>query len=207
MKITADALARAWHRLAAGSPLLDGTPLPPTCASYEEYEARVEDDGFTGLCLVLEDDGTVWAYSGPYDEVFVARGLDETLYCLAEEAVRGLDGTIDGRAGLMDRVDPAWGRRFRGGGPDGEDPAPPCGRDPLDGFAWIAESWREQAPVHQPGVLPRRGRQRRRDRPAVRGRPRPGRRRDPAGRSDRHDRRRPRPLEHGLGQLLFRAGG
>ncbi|WP_308112671.1 hypothetical protein [Streptomyces parvulus] len=58
MKITADALARAWHRLAAGSPLLDGTPLPPTCASYEEYEARVEDDGFTGLCLVLEDDGT-----------------------------------------------------------------------------------------------------------------------------------------------------
>ncbi|MEV6086939.1 hypothetical protein [Streptomyces parvulus] len=146
MKITADALARVWHRLAAGSPLLDGTPLPPTCASYEEYEARVEDDGFTGLCLVLEDDGTVWAYSGPYDEVFVARGLDETLYCLAEEAVRGLDGTIDGRAGLMDRVDPAWGRRFRGGGPDGEDPAPPCGRDPLDGFAWIAESWREQTP-------------------------------------------------------------
>lgn len=146
MKITADALAEAWRRLAARSHLLAGTPLPPTCASHEEYEARVEDDGFTGLCLVLEDDGTVWAYSGPYDEVFVARDLDEALYCLTEEAVRGLDGTIDGRAGLMDRVDPAWGRRFRGGGPDGEDPAPPCGRDPLEGFAWIADAWHEQAP-------------------------------------------------------------
>ncbi|MGZ3098793.1 hypothetical protein [Streptomyces sp. H62] len=148
MQITADALAQAWRRLAAGSALLDDIPLPPVCTSYEQYEERVEE-GCTGLCVVLEDDGTVWGYSGPYDEVFLARDLDEALYCLAEEAVRGLDATVAGQARLMDRIAPAWGRRFRGGGPDGEDPAPPCGRDPLEGFAWIAGPWREQSPYTQ----------------------------------------------------------
>ncbi|MEW2262443.1 hypothetical protein ACGF5T_11550 [Streptomyces sp. NPDC047853] len=145
MQITADALAQAWRRLAAGSALLDDIPLPPVCTSYEQYEERVED-GCTGLCVVLEDDGTVWGYSGPYDEVFLARDFDEALYCLAEEAVRGLDATVAGQARLMDRIDPAWGRDLRAGGPGGEDPAPPCGRDPLEGFAWITRSWHEQSP-------------------------------------------------------------
>ncbi|AQS69915.1 hypothetical protein [Streptomyces pactum] len=145
MRITEEALKQAWHRLAAGSDLLDDAMFPPTGTSYGQYEEHVED-GYTGLFLVLEEDGTVWGHSGPYDEVFVAEGLDEALYCLAEEAVRGLDGTVTGRAGLMDRIDAGWGRRFRGGGADGTAPAPPCGRDPLEGFAWIAGSWREQAP-------------------------------------------------------------
>ncbi|MBX4174243.1 hypothetical protein [Streptomyces geysiriensis] len=145
MEITEDALKRAWHRLASGSDLLDGAVFPPT-GTYEQYEAHVEGGGGAGLYLVLEEDGTVCGCGGPYDEVFVARGLDEALYCLAEEAVRGLDGTIAGQAALMERIDPGWGRVFRGGGPDGAEPAPPCGRDPLEGFAWIASSWREQAP-------------------------------------------------------------
>ncbi|MDG9691616.1 hypothetical protein ACH4NS_03685 [Streptomyces mutabilis] len=145
MQITEDALKQAWHRLAAGSDLLDDAVFPPT-GTYEQYEAHVEGGGGAGLYLVLEEDGTVCGSSGPYDEVFVARGLDEALYCLAEEAVRGLDGTVAGQAALMDRIDADWGRRFRGGGPDGTEPAPPCGRDPLEGFAWIAGSWREQAP-------------------------------------------------------------
>lgn len=145
MQITEAVLARAWRRLAAGSDLLDDTVLPPIGTSYEQYEEHVEG-GYTGLYLVLEDDGTVCGYSGPYDEVFIARDLDETLYFLAEEAVRGLDGTVAGQAVLMDRIDPAWGRGFRGGGPDGTEPAPPCGRDPLEGFAWIAGSWHEQTP-------------------------------------------------------------
>ncbi|MFC7883365.1 hypothetical protein ACFUVV_16030 [Streptomyces sp. NPDC057376] len=145
MQITEDALKQAWHRLAAGSDLLDDAEFPPTGTSYEQYEDHAED-GYAGLYLVLEEDGSVCGYHGPHDNAFIARDLDETLYFLAEEAVRGLDATIAGQAALMDRIDPAWGRSFRGGGPDGTEPAPPCGRDPLEGFAWIAGSWREQAP-------------------------------------------------------------
>ncbi|MEU3895632.1 hypothetical protein [Streptomyces sp. NPDC045251] len=145
MQITEDALKQAWHRLAAGSDLLDDAMFPPTGTSYEQYEDHAED-GYAGLYLVLEEDGSVCGYHGPHDNAFIARDLDETLYFLAEEAVRGLDGTVAGQAALMDRIDPAWGRGFRGGGPDGTEPAPPCGRDPLEGLAWIAGSWREQAP-------------------------------------------------------------
>ncbi|MDV6289887.1 hypothetical protein R2F25_26195 [Streptomyces sp. UP1A-1] len=203
MRITEDALKRAWHRLAAGSDLLDEAVFPPT-GTYEQYEAHVEGGGGAGLYLVLEEDGTVCGCGGPYDEVFVARGLDEALYCLAEEAVRGLDGTIAGQAALMDRTDPGWGRVFRGGGPDGAEPAPPCGRDPLEGFAWIMRLLARAGPLHPPRVLPRRERRRRADRPAVRGRPTARHRGDPPVGPERGQRRRPRHLAHRLGQLLLR---
>ncbi|MFI0242332.1 hypothetical protein [Streptomyces sp. NPDC016845] len=47
---------------------------------------------------------------------------------------------------MLDRIDPAWGARFRDGGINGTRRHQPCGRDPLERLAWIAESWREQAP-------------------------------------------------------------
>ncbi|MGW3730830.1 hypothetical protein [Streptomyces sp. NPDC000851] len=49
-------------------------------------------------------------------------------------------------ADALDRIDPAWGRRFRSGGLDDTGTVEACGRDPLEGLAWIARSWREQDP-------------------------------------------------------------
>ncbi|MEU6439994.1 hypothetical protein [Streptomyces sp. NPDC047046] len=49
-------------------------------------------------------------------------------------------------ADTLGRIDPAWGRRFRGGELDDPGALASCGRDPLDGLAWIAGSWRDQDP-------------------------------------------------------------
>ncbi|MYR43867.1 hypothetical protein [Streptomyces sp. SID5910] len=145
MRISEDTLRQAWHRRASETYLLDDDMFPPVCASYEQYEDH-ELDETSGLHLVLEDDGSVSGYAGRYDHVFLTRDLDETLYRIAEEAVRRHAESVTGRAALLDRIDPAWGRRFRGGGVDGSEPAEPCGLDPLEGFAWIAGSWHDQEP-------------------------------------------------------------
>lgn len=158
MRMTEDTLKRAWHATAAGSDLLDDTMFPPIGTSSDQYPQCADDP--EGLSLVLDGDGTVRGYDGPYHEVFATQDIDEVLYFAAEEAVRQLAGRIAARspgggpvpdlvsrqAELLDRIDPAWGRRFRGGGTDGAGPAAPCGRDPLERLAWIAGSWRGQDP-------------------------------------------------------------
>jgi hypothetical protein len=53
---------------------------------------------------------------------------------------------VSKQAELLGRINPAWGSRFRNGGMDGTQPSTACGRDPLERLAWIAGSWREQAP-------------------------------------------------------------
>ena len=158
MQITEHTLRRAWHRTAAGSDLLDVAMLPPLGTSRDQYAQRAGDPG--GLFLVLDEDGTVHGYHGPYREVFATQDLDQVLYFAAEEAVRDLAehivahspgrgpvaNLVSGQAELLDRIDPAWGRRFRSGGVDGARTAQPCGRDPLERLAWIAGTWREQDP-------------------------------------------------------------
>ncbi|MFE3287176.1 hypothetical protein ACFXJJ_29310, partial [Streptomyces sp. NPDC059233] len=47
---------------------------------------------------------------------------------------------------VLERIDPVWGRRFRSGGLDGAGTVESCGRDPLEGLAWIAGSWHDQDP-------------------------------------------------------------
>ncbi|MGW8331071.1 hypothetical protein ACWGLE_24615 [Streptomyces sp. NPDC055897] len=158
MQITAYTLKQAWHEAVAGSDVLDDAMLPPTGTSREQYEQRVGEPG-GGLFLVLDDDGTVRGHIGPYREVFATQDLDQLLYFAAEDAVRkiaertamssgcGPDAELVVRqAELLDRIDPVWGSRFRNGGMADAQPSRPCGRDPLEGLAWIAESWREQDP-------------------------------------------------------------
>ncbi|MER6026160.1 hypothetical protein [Streptomyces sp. NPDC001851] len=103
-------------------------------------------------------------HHGPRTESFASQGLDQVLYFVAEDTVRRLaehiaahspgqgpvTNLVTGQAAMLDRIDPAWGSRFRSGGVDGTPPAPPCGRDPLEGLAWIAGSWREQDPYTNP---------------------------------------------------------
>ncbi|WP_436318879.1 hypothetical protein [Streptomyces griseorubiginosus] len=113
-----------------------------------------------GLFLVLDEDGTVRGYRSPYQEIFATGDLDQVLYFGAEDAVRHLaehivahtpghgpvTNLISGQAQMLDRINPAWGSRFRSGGMDGAQTAQPCGRDPLERLAWIAGTWREQDP-------------------------------------------------------------
>ncbi|WP_405736064.1 hypothetical protein OG607_44030 [Streptomyces sp. NBC_01537] len=140
MQITEHTLRQAWHRIAAGSDLLDDTMLPPTGRSREQYAQLAGDPG--GLFLVLDEDGTVRGYRSPYQEVFATQDLDQVLYFASEEAVRNPAE----HAEMLDRINPAWGSRFRSGGMDGTRPAQPCGRDPLERLAWIARTWCEQDP-------------------------------------------------------------
>ncbi|MEU8034566.1 hypothetical protein AB0C13_39430 [Streptomyces sp. NPDC049099] len=158
MRMTEHTLKQAWHRIAAGSDLLDDAMFPPTGTSPDQYAGRAGDQD--RLFLVLDEDGTVRGYHGPYRESFASRDPDQVLYFVAEDAVRRLAehivahspghgpvaNLVTGQAGMLDRIDPAWGTRFRSGGVDGTPPAPPCGRDPLERLAWIAGSWREQDP-------------------------------------------------------------
>ncbi|WP_306316536.1 MULTISPECIES: hypothetical protein [unclassified Streptomyces] len=158
MTLTERTLRRAWHDLAKGTDLLDDAMLPPIGTSPEEYGRQVPSG--EGLFLVLDTAGTVHGHIGPYREVFATRDLDEVLYFAAEDAIRGIaahiasrsPGTgpvanlVTGQAQLMDRVGPAWGRRFRGGGAADVRPEAPCGLDPYEGFAWIAGGWRDQDP-------------------------------------------------------------
>lgn len=158
MRISENALKSAWHQLAAGSDLLDDAMLPPLDTSPEQYPRRAGDHG--ALFLVLDDDGTVRGFHGPYKESFATRDLDHVLYFAAEDTVRRLAehivahspgqgpvaNLVTGQAEMMDRIDPVWGSRFRSGGVDGAQAAQPCGRDPLERLAWIAGSWRDQDP-------------------------------------------------------------
>ncbi|MFF0628237.1 hypothetical protein [Streptomyces sp. NPDC004296] len=145
--------------MTVGSDVLDDAMLPPVGTSPDQYEKHV--GGPHGdLFLVLDDDGTVRGHIGPYREVFVTQDLDQVLYFAAEDAVRKLAehiaarppgrgpvaNLVSGQAELLDRINPAWGSRFRNGGMDGTQSGTACGRDPLERLAWIADSWREQDP-------------------------------------------------------------
>ncbi|MFE9880302.1 hypothetical protein [Streptomyces sp. NPDC005784] len=158
MQLTEDSLRHAWRRTAADSDLLDAAMLPAIGTSRDQYERLVGDPG--GLFLVLDEGGTVRGYRSPHQEIFATRDLDQVLYFAAEEAVRHLadyivahspghgpvTNLVTGQAEILDRINPAWGRRFRGGGTDGAESARPCGRDPLERLAWIAGTWRDQDP-------------------------------------------------------------
>lgn len=149
MKITERTLAEAWQRTAAGHDLLHGAALPAVARSddaLEELAEHAEEVADGGLCLVVDEDGTVRGHHGPYRQVFATRDLGQVLYLIAEDAVLRSAGGPGEAAGALDRIDPVWGRRFRGGGLDDPGTVGACGRDPLEGFAWIARSWREQAP-------------------------------------------------------------
>ncbi|MFI9615761.1 hypothetical protein ACIHCM_29465 [Streptomyces sp. NPDC052023] len=149
MEITKRTLAEAWQRTAAGHALLHGVGLPPVAFSadeLEEYAERAEEAEDDGLHLLLDENGTVRGYYGPYREVFATRDLEQALYLIAEAAVRRRGGSLEEVAATLERIDPAWGRRFRSGGLDDTGTVEACGRDPLDGLAWIAGPWREQNP-------------------------------------------------------------
>lgn len=158
MQITERILKQAWHRTAVGSDLLDDAMLPPIGTSPDQYAPRAGDAD--GLFLVLDEDGTARGYHSPHQEIFATQDLDQVLYFIAEEAVRRLAehivarspgrgpvaNLVSGQAGMLAEIDPAWGTRFRSGGADGTRTARPCGRDPLEGLAWIADTWRDQDP-------------------------------------------------------------
>lgn len=149
MKITKRTLAEAWQRTAARHALLDAVELPPVTLSEDELEEwveRAEEAEEGGLYLLVDEDGTLYGRRLPHQEAFATRDLEEALYLIAESAVRGRGGSLEEAADALDRIDPAWGRRFRGGAPDGTGSAEACGRDPLEGLAWMARTWREQDP-------------------------------------------------------------
>ncbi|MDV5144122.1 hypothetical protein R1T08_07600 [Streptomyces sp. SBC-4] len=146
MEITKRSLAEAWQRTAASHELLHEVVLPPVALSDDELEACDEEVESEGLCLLLDENGTVRGHHGAYREVFVTRDLEQVLYLIAEAAMGRRCGSPEEVADALDRIDPAWGRRFRSGGLDDTGPAEACGRDPLEGLAWIAGSWRDQAP-------------------------------------------------------------
>ncbi|MFE7456490.1 hypothetical protein [Streptomyces sp. NPDC057554] len=153
--ITERVLAEAWQRTAGRHPLLAEVGPPPVVraeAELEEWAERAEEEiAETGeesgaLCLLLDEDGTVHGHHDPYLEDFATRDLDQLLYLIAEAGVRRRGGSPEEVADALGRIDPGWGRRFRGGGLDDPGTVEPCGRDPLDGLAWIARSWRDQSP-------------------------------------------------------------
>ncbi|MFJ4776200.1 hypothetical protein [Streptomyces sp. NPDC088762] len=153
MEITKQTLAEAWQRRAAGHAPLHGVGLPPVAVSGDELEELSEraiettEGEDEGLCLLLDADGTVRGHHGPYREVFATRDLDQVLYLIAEAAIRRRGGSLEEVADALGRIDPVWGRRFRSGGLDDTGAVEAaCGRDPLEGLAWIARSWREQDP-------------------------------------------------------------
>jgi hypothetical protein len=149
MEITKRTLAEAWQRTVAGHDLLQGVGLPPVALSDDELEEcaeRAEEAEDDGLCLLLDENGTVRGHHSPYREVFATRDLEQALYLIAEAAVRQRGGSPEEVADVLERIDPVWGRRFRNGGLDDTATVEACGRDPLEGLAWIARSWREQDP-------------------------------------------------------------
>ncbi|MFI9781760.1 hypothetical protein ACIHCV_45540 [Streptomyces sp. NPDC051956] len=149
MEITKRTLAEAWQRTVAGHPLLHEVGLPPVALSDDELEGwaeRAEEAEDGGLCLLLDEDGTVRGHDGPYREVFATRDLEQALYLITEAAMRRRGGSLEEVAAALERIDPVWGRQFRSGGLDDAGTVEACGRDPLEGLAWIAGSWREQDP-------------------------------------------------------------
>ncbi|MDR3081616.1 MAG: immunity 63 family protein [Streptomyces sp.] len=148
------ALKDAWSRIAAGSDVLDDSMLPPVDGPGDdlvEGEPAVPE----GLFLFLDEEGVVRGMRVEDDdddevEVFASGNLDEVLYMVAEEVTGVLAAEADGapdeiaeHARLLDRVDPAWGARFRA---VDEASLSPCGRDPREAFAWVAGGWRDQYP-------------------------------------------------------------
>lgn len=149
MEITKRSLEEAWQRTATRHTLLHEVDLPPVMLSedeVEEWAERAENAENGGLCLLLDDDGTVRGYHDPYRETFTTRNLEQVLYLIAEAAMRRRNGSLEEVADALDLIDPAWGRRFRSGGLDDTGAVGACELDPLEGLAWIAKSWREQAP-------------------------------------------------------------
>ncbi|MFD5933202.1 hypothetical protein [Streptomyces sp. NPDC060333] len=149
MEITQRTLTEAWQRTAARHALLEQVALPPVASSKDElkeWAARAEEAQDGGLCLLLDEDGTVRGHHGLHQEAFATRDLEQVMYLIAEAAIRRRGGSQEETADALDRIDPEWGGRFRGGGSDDTGTVEACGRDPLEGFAWVAESWREQDP-------------------------------------------------------------
>ncbi|MFD4756930.1 hypothetical protein [Streptomyces sp. NPDC058426] len=149
MKITHRSLAESWQRTAASHPLLHGVPFPFLADTEDELDAYAEhagEEGTGGLCLLLEADGTVRGRVGAYEESFTSRDPGDVLYLVAETAIRERSEDLAEAADTLERIEPEWGRRFRGGGLGAPGALAPCGRDPLDGFAWSARSWRNQDP-------------------------------------------------------------
>ncbi|MER6098837.1 hypothetical protein ABT154_23885 [Streptomyces sp. NPDC001728] len=149
MEINERTLAGAWERTATGHALLHEVGLPPVTRSRDELEqwaGRAEGAEDGELWLLLAEDGTVRGHDGPYRESFATRDLDEAVYLIAEAVMSRRGGSVEAVADALERIDPAWGRRFRSGGLDGSGTVEACGRDPLEGLAWIARSWRDQDP-------------------------------------------------------------
>ncbi|MCP3758953.1 hypothetical protein [Streptomyces sp. TBY4] len=146
MKITERILAEAWWQKAAGHARLQTVGLPPVAHSADELEdspAWTEGDA---LHLLLDEDGTVRGHHDPYWEAFATGDLDQVLYLIAEAAIYGPGGSPQEAADALDGIDPAWGRRFRGGGLDVTGTVAACGRDPLEGLGWLAVPWTKQVP-------------------------------------------------------------
>ncbi|MFI8371560.1 hypothetical protein [Streptomyces sp. NPDC085466] len=149
MEITQQTLAAAWGRRAAGHARLHEVGLPPVFRSEDELDAwaeRADEADDESLCLVLDEDGTVHGFHGAYRRAFTVRHLDDVLYLIAEAAVNRPGTGPEETAVALEAVDPEWGGRFRTGGLDGTGTVESCGRDPREGLAWIAGSWRDQAP-------------------------------------------------------------
>jgi hypothetical protein len=164
METTEAALRRAWHTTAAGSDLLDDVMFPPVRTSRDQHRHGAVDP--SGLFLVLDEDSTVRGYRDTHREVFATQDHDQVLYFVAEQAVHDLAehivthspgrgpavNLVSGQAELLDRINPAWGSRFRDGGMSAvadmhrTRTTRPCGRDPLERFAWIVRGWRDQDP-------------------------------------------------------------
>ncbi|MFE0643249.1 hypothetical protein ACFW2Y_16780 [Streptomyces sp. NPDC058877] len=149
MEITEQTLAEAWQRTTAAHALLHGVELPPLALSEDELERcaeLTESPEGDGLCLLLDGTGTVRGHRGRSPEVFATRELEQVLYLIAEAVPRRSAGSTEETAQALEQIDPAWGGRFRSGGLDDTGAVEACGRDPLEGFAWIAKSWCEQVP-------------------------------------------------------------
>ncbi len=156
MRITKEDLIQAWQRKAAGSDVLDDAMFPPVIRLGDHHEP-LEDFEPGKLYVGIGDDGLVRGFEDEEEEIFAADDLDLALYFIAEEVTRILArksgpgvppsrNAVVRHAELLDRIDPVWGRRFRTGGTDDTATVEPCGLDPIDGFAWIAGGWRDQAP-------------------------------------------------------------
>ncbi|MFI7343926.1 hypothetical protein ACIBUY_39015 [Streptomyces sp. NPDC050085] len=146
MKITPQTIAEAWQQVAERHGLEGEVGVPLIVGTDDALEEWAEGEEGVGLCLMVDEGGAVRGYMGGYQDSFVTRDLEQVLYLIAEAAMRGRGGTLEEVAEALDRIEPAWGRRFRSGGLDDTGPVEACGRDPLEGLAWMAGLWREQDP-------------------------------------------------------------
>jgi hypothetical protein len=160
MTITRNTLIESWRQAAASHPSLRDAPEPHLADTEDDWDAhadRVEQEAWEaerngeparpgGLSLYLDADGTVHGRFAGHGEYVTTRDPEQVRYLLAETAIRERTGDLAEVARTLDGIDPAWGRRFRDGGLTDRGPVAACGRDPLEGLAWIAKSWRQQSP-------------------------------------------------------------